>query len=321
VTPRTLAHAAVASAAILAAGFAHAQAPPPGGPGGPGFPGPGGPGFGMMPFGGPGAMDSFGLLMMPEVQQELKLEPAQIEALRAIAPPGRGGRGGPGGPGGPGGGFRPPFGGGPGGPGGDPAEFQRQMEQMRQQREQQIAKLLKPQQQARLKQLLVQQAGPRAVERQEVANALKLTAVQRQNVQSLLQAEQSSIGELFQGAGPGGPPPFARIPEIRADTDKKLKAVLTAAQSAQLAQMQGAPFKFPERRVFGGPGGPGQEERKLLKRFDANGDGWLNKAERQTARETLKKEPTGALASGAPRPPGGRRGAARSRDRPRSAPS
>jgi hypothetical protein len=247
----------------------------------------------MMPFGPPGG-DSFGLLMMPEVQKELNLEPAQIEALGAIAPFGRGGRGGPGGPGGPGGGFRPPFGGRPGGPGGDPAEFQRQMEQMRQQREQQIAKLLTPQQQARLKQLLLQQAGPRAAERPEVAEALKLTPAQRQKFQTLLQAEQTSIGELFQGGGFGGPPPFERIPEIRGETDKKLKAVLTAAQSAQLARMQGPSFKFPERRFgFGGPGGPGQEERKLLKRFDTNGDGWLNKPERQAAREALKKEGAG----------------------------
>src|SRR5438067_7870410 len=43
----------------------------------------------------------------------------------------------------------------------------------------------------------------------------------------------------------------------------------------------------------GGPGGPGGfmgQQRKLVKQFDKNGDGWLNKEERQAAREFLKKE-------------------------------
>src|SRR5437868_12426630 len=53
--------------------------------------------------------------------------------------------------------------------------------------------------------------------------------------------------------GPGGPPPFGR----------------------------------------GGPGGPGGfmgQQRKLVKQFDKNGDGWLNNEERHAAREFLKKE-------------------------------
>lgn len=38
----------------------------------------------------------------------------------------------------------------------------------------------------------------------------------------------------------------------------------------------------------GGPGGPGQQERKLVKQFDKDGDGRLNKAERQAARQSLQ---------------------------------
>ncbi len=38
----------------------------------------------------------------------------------------------------------------------------------------------------------------------------------------------------------------------------------------------------------GGFGGPGGEERKIVKDFDKNGDGWLNKDERALARESLK---------------------------------
>ncbi len=41
---------------------------------------------------------------------------------------------------------------------------------------------------------------------------------------------------------------------------------------------------------FGGPGGPGGKERKLVKDFDKDGDGRLNQAERRAARESLKKD-------------------------------
>ena len=46
---------------------------------------------------------------------------------------------------------------------------------------------------------------------------------------------------------------------------------------------------------FGGPGGPGgqMQEVKLVKKFDTNGDGWLNATERKAARESLKQQPQG----------------------------
>src|SRR5436190_15658 len=42
----------------------------------------------------------------------------------------------------------------------------------------------------------------------------------------------------------------------------------------------------------GGPGGfgPGGQERKVVKDFDKNGDGWLNDEERKAARESVKKD-------------------------------
>ena len=48
----------------------------------------------------------------------------------------------------------------------------------------------------------------------------------------------------------------------------------------------------------GGPGGPMGQERKLVKQFDKNGDGRLNKQERQLARESLKKERSKGQARG-----------------------
>src|SRR5262245_53482333 len=50
----------------------------------------------------------------------------------------------------------------------------------------------------------------------------------------------------------------------------------------------------PGGRGFGGPGGPGgpfQEERKLVAKFDADKNGWLNAEERATARKETPAEP------------------------------
>jgi Ca2+-binding EF-hand superfamily protein len=60
---------------------------------------------------------------------------------------------------------------------------------------------------------------------------------------------------------------------------------------------------------FGGPGGPpGGQEMKLVKQFDKDGDGRLNRAERDAAREFVKKErPAGGRGFG--RGPGGPGGA------------
>ena len=75
------------------------------------------------------------------------------------------------------------------------------------------------------------------------------------------------------------------------------------------AQGPGAPGGF-------GPGGPGGfggpmggQERQLVKQFDKDGDERLNNAERQAAREFLKREPQGGgrggFGPGGPGGPGG----------------
>jgi spore coat protein CotH len=46
----------------------------------------------------------------------------------------------------------------------------------------------------------------------------------------------------------------------------------------------------PGGRGFGGPGGPFQEDRKLVAKFDIDKDGWLNVEERATARQELPAE-------------------------------
>jgi len=88
----------------------------------------------------------------------------------------------------------------------------------------------------------------------------------------------------------------------------------------------GGPPDGPGRPSFDGPPGPGgpgggpggrgggpppggvQEDFKLLKQFDADGDKKLNLAERKLAREFLEKEKAEGRGPRRPGPPGGRRG-------------
>jgi CotH kinase protein len=68
---------------------------------------------------------------------------------------------------------------------------------------------------------------------------------------------------------------------------------------------EGQPGNAPrgERgRMPGGPPGMMMQERKLLKEFDANGDGWLNREERDEAREKSPPPERGGPGGG---PPGG----------------
>jgi hypothetical protein len=197
--------------------------------------------------GGRGGFGGGGLLMVPEVQKELKLQQAQIDLLQGLR---RGG-------------------------GTQDRESlrnlsreerQKRFEAMRAQREKQIAEILDANQLKRLKQLEIQQQGIRAIARDEVANQLKLSAAQRQQVQTVIQAERDTMRQSFgggrrggggqQGAQPGGQDrqqAFQRMREMRTQNDAKLNAILTDAQKKQFQTMQGPAFQFPERRRGRGP--------------------------------------------------------------------
>src|SRR5689334_14505845 len=65
-------------------------------------------------------------------------------------------------------------------------------------------------------------------------------------------------------------------------------AAVTVGELRSQERPQGGPGGFGGG--FGGPGGPMGEKQKLVKQFDKDGDGRLNKEERTAAREFLKKE-------------------------------
>jgi Spy/CpxP family protein refolding chaperone len=175
------------------------------------------------------------LLQMPEVQKELALDPGQVELLKGLN-----------------GGFnRESF------QGLSDDERRKKFTELRAQREKQVAEILNAKQVTRLKQLEIQQAGTRALDREDVATALKLTADQKAKIDAAQDAERTAMEPIFASfRGNNGQRPTdaqrdetrKKMADIRTSTETKILAVLTEPQKKQFESMKGAAFKFPEFR-------------------------------------------------------------------------
>ncbi len=198
----------------------------------------GGGGGGGQGFGGRqgfGAMAGPRLLLNPQVQAELKMTEDQIAKVREAL----GGAGGPGGRGGFGGGGA---GGGGGFGGGDP----QQREQLRLEQEKKIKEILSAEQFKRYQEISLQQEGPAAFARKEVADKLGLSDSQRQKVNAILEEQRATMRDMFQGGGGGGDRQamMETMQKLREETNAKLLAVLTAEQKKAWEGMLGKPFQF-----------------------------------------------------------------------------
>lgn len=216
---RTVFLGAVVAALALIAPLAVAQGF---GGGGGGFRGGQGGGF-------RGGMGGPRLLLNPSVQQELKLSPEQVQKIQALF----GQQGG-----------APPGGGPPGGGGQRMTPEER--EKMRAEQEKQIKQILDANQYERYQQISLQQEGPAAFARKEVADALGLSEAQRNQVRSILDAQRQAQQEMFQGGGGGGDRQamMEAMQKLREETNKKLLAVLTKEQSDKWTAMLGKPFQI-----------------------------------------------------------------------------
>jgi Spy/CpxP family protein refolding chaperone len=201
---------------------------------------------------------------------------------RANGQPG-GGPGGPGGgPGGPGGGPGGP-GGGPGGPGGggfDRQAMTARMEAQRAESEAELSKILTEDQHARLEEIALQQEGPLAVARPEIASKIDVTPAQSQKIQAILeqmQAQQTQLREEQRqsfggGPGGGGGRPDFNDPSFRAQIEKmqqasetirnstvsKVAQVLSRSQKDAFNKLMGKSFDMTKLQQRQGPGrGPG----------------------------------------------------------------
>lgn len=188
--------------------------------------------------GGFGGRGGGSLLSIPEVQKELKIEQAQLELLNSLNQQ-RGSF------------DREAF------RNMTPEQRSEAFAKMRAEREKKVAEILDAKQVARLKQLELQREGVRALDRDDVANQLKLSADQKQKIDAALAAEREAMRSAFQGfRGQDGQRPSAeqiqaarqKMTEMRTATETKINAVLTDAQKSQWKTMQGAPFTFPERQ-------------------------------------------------------------------------
>jgi hypothetical protein len=110
-----------------------------------------------------------------------------------------------------------------------------------------IAKILKPDQLKRAKQIALQQQGPRAVNNEEVAKALKVTDEQKEKMREIQRESFEKLREL------GFDEDKAKEREaLQKETNGKMMAVLSSEQQAKLKEMQGEPFKGKiERPQFG----------------------------------------------------------------------
>lgn len=101
-----------------------------------------------------------------------------------------------------------------------------------------VAKILKPEQIKRVRQISLQRQGAAAVNNEEIAKALNITDDQKQKIREI----QTKSREEMQGLGRDEEGAKKRQ-EIRKTMNEKVMGVLTADQKTKLKEMQGEPFK------------------------------------------------------------------------------
>jgi spore coat protein CotH len=104
---------------------------------------------------------------------------------------------------------------------------------------------------------------------------------------------------------------FRALPSLLLSLAAMLAAI-HQAPGAAVSHAAGLPAAAQDPPGPGGPGGPGLgQEIKLVKQYDRNGDGWLNREERDAARAALGSRMSGGRGrrgGGGPNEPGMRRG-------------
>lgn len=113
-----------------------------------------------------------------------------------------------------------------------------------------VKDILTNEQLPRFHQLELQQAGPQALTRKDVAEKLKITDEQKAKIKEIQTQTQADTRQAMQDQD------FQKLAEIRRSSAEKILAVLTDDQRAQFKEMLGPKFEFTPRGRRGGPGGP-----------------------------------------------------------------
>jgi Spy/CpxP family protein refolding chaperone len=125
-------------------------------------------------------------------------------------------------------------------------------------------------QQKRLMGILVQVAGPAAIADPAIAKELNVTDDQKKKLAEVRETVGKEMRELFQNAGEGGREGMReKMDKLREDSNKKLMAVLTADQQAELEKMKGEKVEIDLSQLRG-RGGDRQRGERGERRGDRN---------------------------------------------------
>jgi len=144
------------------------------------------------------------------------------------------------------------------------AQFRERSEKVEKAAAKQLAEILLPPQMKRLKEILVQQMGLRALTNAEVAAALKLNDAQKQKIETALEESSTAMREAprpeidFRNASQEErDKAIAQMREqrekLQKQAEEKTLAILTATQKKQFEEMKGEAFEMPQPQ-FGGRG-------------------------------------------------------------------
>jgi len=126
-----------------------------------------------------------------------------------------------------------------------------------------LSEVLNPTQLTRFKQIELQQRGAAALGEPKVADQLKLSDDQRNNIKTILEDSRKEMTELFSQGGAGGDfkARGEKMQNFRKETQTKVMGVLTSDQKKEWRQLTGDPFTI-EQPMFGGGGTGGRFKKK-----------------------------------------------------------
>lgn len=195
-------------------------------------------------FGGSPEAMRLGLLAIPKVQEDLKLDADQKSKIQTISEQSRSDA-------------QSAFAGLQ-----DATQEERQKkfaeyQEKSKARGEEVAKLLSKEQLARLDQISLQVRGTNALGDEAVAKTLSLTDEQKQKLADVRRESGEKMREIGRGEGAQ-----EKRAELTKETNEKTLAVLTEAQRDQFAKMQGEKLDLPPGAGFGFGGGAGGGARR-----------------------------------------------------------
>jgi Spy/CpxP family protein refolding chaperone len=114
-----------------------------------------------------------------------------------------------------------------------------------------VGDILDSEQAKRFHQLILQRTGAMSLVEPSVAKELELTAAQKAQVSTIIDKydsdQQAAFSNLAQHHGPGDMKAMKKkMEDLKKSTRESLSSILTPAQATKLESMSGPPFKFPK---------------------------------------------------------------------------